>query len=179
MDTSSQAGDGSLRDELRSDASAVTSSTKQRLHSELDSRKGDAATQAKSLSSALDAAANELSDSPSWLRSAFQHGAQTLQRFADTIEHKDSRQLTRDVQQMAREHPATFLAGCAMAGFAGARVLKAGAEDTHGSTSGTYEPSKTDREPQGDQSGSAFSGMNASGDPTRPVNAQPAQWGEP
>lgn len=133
---SSPTGGGDLRQELRGDAQTVTDTAKQRLFAETDARKGTAAEQAKSLSSALESAAGELSQSPDWLRSAFQKGAQSLQRFADTIEQKDSRQLTRDVQQLARQHPGTFLAGCAAAGFAAARVLKAGVEETGGSGAG-------------------------------------------
>jgi hypothetical protein len=130
MDTASQNSGAELREELRSDASTITDTAKQRLQSEVDSRKGTAAQQAKSVSSALESAADQLNDSPAWLRSTFQQGAQTLQRFADQIEQKDTRELTRDVQQLARQNPGTFLAGCAALGFAAARVLKAGAEQT-------------------------------------------------
>lgn len=136
METSTQTGGGDLRTELRNDAGTVTDTAKQRLHSEVDARKGTAAEQAKSISSALDTAAGELNDSPDWLQSMFRKGAQTVQQFADTIDQKDSRQLSRDVQQMARDNPATFLGACALAGFAAARVLKAGAESTS-STAGT------------------------------------------
>lgn len=129
METSSATTSGELREELRGDAQTLTDTAKQKLHSEADARKGAAATQAKSLSSALESAAGELNESPQWLRSLFQQGAQTLQRFADTIEQKDSRQLTRDIQQLARNNPGTFLAGCAAAGFAAARVVKAGAQN--------------------------------------------------
>jgi hypothetical protein len=164
METSSPTG-GELREELRGDASTVTDATKQRLFSEADARKGGAATQAKSLSGALDAAADELADSPSWLRSAFHQGAQTLNRFADTLENKDSRQLTRDIQKMARDHPGTFLTGCALAGFAAARVLKAGVEDTSpsgarvGETPQNYDPYE---QQQTSPTGTAFAGLEDS-----------------
>lgn len=170
METSSQTG-GELREELRSDAQTVGDTVKQRLSAEADARKGTAAEQAKSLSSALNTAAGELSQSPAWLRSAFEKGAQTLQRFAETVEQKDSRQLTRDVQQLAREHPGTFLAGCAAAGFAAARVLKAGVEETGtqptqampsasaGTGSQGYDPYQVQSSPG---STSAFGGMTTS-----------------
>lgn len=160
MESSSQTSGAELREELRGDAQTVTDSAKQKLQSEVDARKGGAADQAKSLSSALDTAAGELSDSPQWLRSAFQQGAQTLQRFADTIEQKDSRQLTADVQRLARENPGTFLAGCAVAGFAAARVLKAGVPD------GTGEPGSGTNSGQSQsysQGGSAYGQQSASG----------------
>lgn len=128
MESSSQNDPGELREELRSDATTVSDSAKERLRNEVDSRKGVAADQAKAVSSALNKAAGELSDSPEWLRSAFQQGAQTIKRIADTIERRDARQLTGEMQQFARQHPGTFLGACALAGFTAARVLKAGAE---------------------------------------------------
>jgi hypothetical protein len=154
----------------------MTDTAKQRLHAEADARKGTAAEQTRSLSSALDAAASELQDSPDWLRSAFKQSAQTLQRFADTVESKDSRELTREVQQLAREHPGTFLAGCAMAGFAAARVLKSGVEDAAGSgASGTGSPDLYDpyRQPAAAPTGTAFAGLTES-----EAAAQPPYQGE-
>src|SRR5215213_4317439 len=114
---------GGLRDELRNDAQTVRTTAKQRLHNEVDARKGQAASQAKTLSSALGAAANELTDSPPWIRSAFEQGARRIQSLADAVEQKDSRQLAQDVQRLARENSAMFLAGCAIAGFAAARIF--------------------------------------------------------
>jgi hypothetical protein len=163
METPSTSGE--LREELRGDASIVTETTKQRLFSEADARKGGAATQAKSLSGALDAAADELADSPSWLRSAFHQGAETLNRFADTLENKDSRQLTRDIQQLARDHPGTFLTGCALAGFAAARVLKAGVEDTSSSGAHAADPTRLYdpyEQRQSSPTGTAFAGLEES-----------------
>ena len=122
--------------EVRADAERLTSTASDRLHSELDARKGAAATQAKSLSSAISQAADGLDDgAPQWLRSAFQQGAHQAQRFADTLEQKDSRAILRDVQDMARNNPGTFLAACAALGFAAARVFKAGAPDSSSSQS--------------------------------------------
>jgi hypothetical protein len=136
-----------LGNELRSDAHTIADSAKQRIHSEVDARKGGAAGQARAVSSALNRASQELeSDGPSWLRSAFDNASKTVQRLADTVEQKDSRQLTRDVQQLAREHPASFLAACALAGFAAARVMQAGAGSDSGSGSAT--PSVGERREQ-------------------------------
>lgn len=116
-----------LQDELRSDARELGNKTKDRIHSELDARKSTASTQAKSLSSAIDRAAGGLDDdSPEWLRSALQQGARKVQRFADTLEQKDSREILAEVSTFARQNPTTFLAACAAAGFAAARLFKAG-----------------------------------------------------
>jgi hypothetical protein len=119
--------DGGTGNELRSDAQQLSSSAANRLHAEVDTRKSTAVTQAQSLSAAIGQAVDGLDpNSPEWLKSALQQGAQHIQRFADSIEQKDSRQLMSDAQQFARKNPGTFLAACAAAGFAAARVLKAG-----------------------------------------------------
>jgi hypothetical protein len=130
-----------LREELREDAGRVTSAAADKLQSGANSHKDEAARQAKGLSSALDKTAHELgSDSPDWLRSALQQGARTLDRLARDVEAKDSRALLADVRHIARDHPGTFLAGCAALGFAAARVLKAGGAASGQSSSQAYDP---------------------------------------
>jgi ElaB/YqjD/DUF883 family membrane-anchored ribosome-binding protein len=131
---------GGAGSEIRSDAQQLGSSAANRLHGEVDARKGQAADQAKSVSSAIQKAAGELDGSaPEWLKSAFRQGAEQIQRFADIIEQKDSRQLLGEAQDFARKNPGTFLAACAAAGFAAARVLKAGGEQQ--SSQGLAAPS--------------------------------------
>lgn len=120
-------GVAGVANELKSDAQRLGSTAADRIHSEVDNRKGAAVDQAKSVSSAIQQTAEGLGDNaPAWLKSAFSQGAQQIQRFADSIEHKDSRQLMSEAQSFARQNPATFLAACAAAGFAAARLLKAG-----------------------------------------------------
>jgi ElaB/YqjD/DUF883 family membrane-anchored ribosome-binding protein len=124
---------GSAANELKADAQQLGSKAANRLHSEVDARKDTAATQAKSVSSALEQTAGQLDESaPEWLKSAFRQGAQQIQSFADSLEQKDSRQLMRDVESFARERPAMFLGACAAAGFAAARVFRAGGETPSG-----------------------------------------------
>lgn len=115
--------------DLRHDAQKLGSTAASRLHSEVDARKGAAVSQAQSVSSAITQTAEGLGEgSPEWLKSALRQGAQQIQRFADTIEQKDSRQMMSEVQNFARNSPGTFLAACGAIGFAAARVLKAGGE---------------------------------------------------
>ena len=143
--TSSQSGSGgtdSPTGEIKSDAKQLGTKAADRIHSEVDARKDTAVTQVQSVSSAIEKTAGELGDdSPQWLKSALQTGAQQIQRFADSIEQKDSRQLMSDAQTFARDNPGTFLAACAAAGFAAARVFKAG---TSQSQSGTQQPGQWD-----------------------------------
>lgn len=149
---------GGMRSEMRSDAQQIGSSARNRLHSEIDARKGSAADQAKSVSKAIDRAAGELDDdSPQWLKSAFRQGAEQVRRFADTLEQKDSREIVQDVRTLARDNPGTFLAGCAALGFAAARVFKAGAPE-----SSPTQSSKTSYPPvQGEEP--KFRSRNADG----------------
>jgi ElaB/YqjD/DUF883 family membrane-anchored ribosome-binding protein len=121
--------DSGAASEIRQDAQQLGSTAANRLHSEVDARKGAAVSQAQSVSSAITQTAEGLGEgSPEWLKSALQQGAQQIQRFADTIEQKDSRQMMSEAQNFARNNPGTFLAACAAVGFAAARVLKAGGE---------------------------------------------------
>jgi hypothetical protein len=130
MQQSPTQGTDGAADELRSDAQQLTSKAANRIHSEVDARKGNAAEQAKSVSNAIQTAGGQLDESaPTWLKSAFQQGADQIQRFAETIEQKDSRQIVNEVQNFARERPALFLSACAAAGFAAARIFKAGGEE--------------------------------------------------
>jgi len=119
-----------MGNELLSDAKDVGSSAVNRLHSEVDARKSDAATQVKSVSSAIEKAGDGLdANAPTWLKSAFEQGAQQVQKFAETLEQKDSRQLVNQVSDFARSSPGTFLAACAAAGFAASRIFKAGSSE--------------------------------------------------
>lgn len=136
--TSGQSAAGGATSELRSDAKQLGSTAADRLHSEVDARKDTAVSQAQSVSSAMQRTAGDLGDdAPAWLKSTIQQGADQMQRFASAIEQKDSRELLNDVQSFARERPGTFLAACAAAGFAAARILKAGGQQQSGASSQT------------------------------------------
>ena len=152
--------------ELLSDAKGVGTSAVNRLHSEVDARKGDAASQVKSVSSAIEKAREGLdTNAPAWLKSAFDQGAQQVQKFADTLEQKDSRQLITEVSDFARGSPGTFLSACAAAGFAAARIFKAGGSEISPSQPGPVGTDFTaaNRLPQ-----SSFSEPNLSSGGTTP-----------
>jgi hypothetical protein len=128
MQIQNNQSDDGLRSELRDDTGRVAGAAADRLQSEADSRKGQVADQARAVSSALGTAADGLgSDTPSWVKSALEQGAKSIEQLAQAVEGKDSRQLVGDVQQFARQRPGSFLAGCALLGFAASRVFKAGA----------------------------------------------------
>ena len=149
---SNSGGGGGATSAIKSDAKQLGTKAADRIHSEVDARKDTAVTQVQSFSSAIEKTAGELGDdSPQWLKSALQTGAQQIQRFADSIEQKDSRQLMSDAQTFARDNPGTFLAACAAAGFAAARVFKAGTSQSQSSTQqeGQWDPSVEVSSPTG------------------------------
>jgi ElaB/YqjD/DUF883 family membrane-anchored ribosome-binding protein len=137
-------GQSGTVEELRSDAKHIGSSAANFLHSEADARKGVVADQARSTSSAIQRVASELEEgAPTWLKSIFQQGGDQIQRLADTLEQKDTKQIADEVQSFARERPGMFLGACAVAGFAAARIFKAGADgpSANGSSLSAKAPS--------------------------------------
>jgi hypothetical protein len=153
--------------ELRQNAKTVTKTARDRIYGAVDAQKANAAGQAKSVADALKSTAGEMQGAPAWLQSAVKEGAQAIQRLADSLENRDARQLATDVKTLARDNPATILGACALAGFAAARVLKAGGQTTEVeftpdfSTDQTYEAINSDpylQSASGTQT--AFGGMD-------------------
>ena len=52
----------------------------------------------------------------------------------DSVENKNPRELLDDFNALGRDHPGAFLGACALAGFAVARVFKAGSAGAPAST---------------------------------------------
>jgi hypothetical protein len=129
-DSSSTAG-STVREELSQDASHLADTATERARQEAETRKQQTTQTARSASSALDRAAEELEqdeNAPSWLSSAFRQTASGIERLARSLEGRSPDQLAGDVTRFARQNPGAFLAASAAAGFAAARFLKAGAE---------------------------------------------------
>lgn len=129
-------------EELSRDASQLKDTASQRIQQEADTRKGQAAQIAGSASSALNKAASELeqdNNAPDWLSSVVRQAAGSIDRLAGEIDGRSLNQLGQQLTGFARSNPGTFLAAAAAAGFAAARVLRAGVEHrhhTHGGESG-------------------------------------------
>lgn len=128
----SQNNDQTIGQEIKQDTKSIGSAAANRIHSEVDSRKEGGISQIQEVSSALKKTAAELGDnSPNWLKSAIEQGADQITKFASTLEQKDSRQLASDVRLFAQQSPGTFLAACTAAGFAASRIFKAGTPGNH------------------------------------------------
>lgn len=140
MTTESHTGQGSagsqsgVRDELRQDAGRIKDSVGARARQEAETRKGEAVQVAGSASAALNSAAENLQDNPDapdWMASALQQAARQIDSLADQIDGRGIDELGREVARFARDNPGAFLAASAAAGFAAARVLRAGADRQH------------------------------------------------
>lgn len=153
---------GGLGSELKQDAQKLGGVAGERLTKEAETHKGEIASQARSVSGALEKAAGELSgeDTPDWLRSSLRQGAETLQRLADTVERKNPGELVDDLNTLGREHPGAFLGACAVAGFAVARVFKAGMSGATGAQGGS----------------TGYGGVAASPSATPSFNSPGANW---
>ena len=120
-----------MREEVSEDASRLKDTAEQRARQEAETRKGQAAQVAGSASSAFDTAASELErddNAPDWLSSAMRQAAGSIDRVASEMEGRDVNEIGQQVARFARTNPGSFLAASAAAGFAAARVLRAGAE---------------------------------------------------
>lgn len=118
-----------VAEELKHDADRLKGTVGARAKDEAENRKGQAVHVAGSASSALNTAAEDLRgnpDAPDWMASALQRTARKIERLASHIDGRSIDQLGGDVSEFARRSPGTFLAASAAAGFAAARVLRAG-----------------------------------------------------
>jgi hypothetical protein len=124
-------GSSRVRDELKHDAEHLKDMVHDRAQQEAESHKDQAAHAAGSASSALHTAADELRDdpdAPEWLTSALQQAARKIEGMASQLEGRNVSDIGHDVTHFARDNPGAFLAASVAAGFAAARVLRAGAD---------------------------------------------------
>ena len=131
---------GGVKHELADDAKTIGTAAKERVGNKAAEGKERAAQAAHSTSSALDKAVEQLrqdESTPSWLTSSFETASREIDRFASNIEGKDMKAIGGEITAFARRSPVAFLAASAAAGFAAARVLRAGSDyQEHGGASG-------------------------------------------
>lgn len=129
-----------LKSELKGDALRLKETATQQgeLHAEQGKQK--ITSTAKSASSAIQTAAEELrnkGDAPEWLASSLTSVAKQVETLADSLQDKSPRDLVEQTTQFARQSPTAFLAASAAIGFAAARFLKAGREYQSGGDTDT------------------------------------------
>lgn len=169
-DSSSTSG---LREELSADASRLGDTARERAKEEAETRKQQVTQTARSASSALGKAADDLDrddGAPSWLSSAFRQTAGGIERLAGDLEGRSPDDLARNLTRFARENPLAFLAGSAAAGFVAARFLKAGADyarehryDPPAGAAGDYGSAGTGYGSTGTDYGSTGAGYGSTG----------------
>lgn len=165
--------------ELADDSARLKHAAEDRAGKKLESGKHKAATAAESAAAAIGQAAGTLREdeqAPDWLAGALETTASRISQFARTVDGRSVGDIRHDINQFAREHPASFLAASAAAGFAAARFLHAGAAykahhrgDTHASSEADgYAPSRErnaggapGNSPQSPDTSSGLSGRGA------------------
>lgn len=135
MQTSPSSGDpgqqSEVAAELKNDAARLKDTMGARAKQEAESRKGQAVQVAGSASTALNTAADDLRanpDVPDWMATALQQAARKIEGLASHVDGRNIDELGQEVAEFGRRSPGAFLAASAAAGFAAARVLRAGAD---------------------------------------------------
>lgn len=126
---SSSTNGSAVRDELKHDADRLKGTIGERAKTEATTRIDQASQALGSASAAFDAAAEKLdsnSDAPDWMASVIQQAARKMDGLAERISGGDLDDIGREVTNFARHNPGAYLAASAAAGFAAARVLRAG-----------------------------------------------------
>jgi len=140
MNTPSNTTSGGIRAELGEDAAHLGETLKGRAAQQAETGKNAALGIAGSASGALGAAADDLRDNPDapeWMAKGLQQVARQIDRVAGDLQGRSLEDMTRDAARFARENPGTFLAAAAAAGFAAARLLRAGVDHKHHASEGT------------------------------------------
>lgn len=163
---SSSDASGSLnKEELKADADRLKDTAQGRVSDEAKKRKSQATQTARSASDALEKAAGELEsdeNAPGWLSSAFRETAKSVERFAGSVDDRSPEQIGREASRFARQHPGSFLAASAAAGFAAARFLRAGADYREHHPQGGSSSSSSESITAGSRSGEMAEGRFAS-----------------
>lgn len=131
MTAGSFKSDAPDKQELKEDAVALKESAKKQAETQAKRGRDQAVGLAKSASSAIDKAAEELhndNDAPDWLAGILSTAAQKIGQVASELDDKSPQQMLNSAQQFGRQQPAMFLAASAAAGFAAGRFLRTGAE---------------------------------------------------
>jgi hypothetical protein len=141
-----------VTDELKHDASHLKDTVGLRAKEKTESRKGQAVQVAGSASSALKAAAEDMRnnpDAPDWMASALQQASRKIEGLASHVDGRSVDQLGHDISEFAQRNPGTFLAASAAAGFAAARVLRAGMDKRRHDQDSNQGASASSNNPQG------------------------------
>lgn len=95
--------------------------TRDRVYSQVDSKKGDLIKGLQGFVSTLE---NASRDADGVSQQVLQGAVGYIRQFSDRIENGTTEELVRDAKQFIREKPAPFFAGCIALGFLAARILK-------------------------------------------------------
>ena len=157
---------GGLQNELKGDAQRLGDTARDQAESKASQGKEQVTSTAHSASSAMSKAAEELrqdDNAPEWLASAVSGAARQIDDLANRLQDKSPRDIANETRKFAQQSPTAFLSASAIAGFAVARFLRAGAEYQHDDHTGSSSSSgmSTGSSSTGGM-GSSTSGMGSS-----------------
>lgn len=92
----------------------------------VSSQKSAGADYIASFAQATGRAANQFEKDIPQAAQFIRQASEQIQGFADTVRHRDPRELLSDVQDFARRQPTLFFGGAVVLGFAALRFLKSG-----------------------------------------------------
>ena len=98
-----------------------TGVTRDRVYSQVDSRKGELIKNLQGFVSTLE---NASQNADGFSQQLLGGAVGYIRRVSDRIEHGSTEELVRDARHFIREKPAPFFAGCIAVGFLAARLLK-------------------------------------------------------
>lgn len=135
---------GQAASEAKAGAREAARAGKERARSFLDEQKDTAAHRVSGMAEALKATAQDLErrpDAASGSAGFARQAAESMERFATTLQERDVNSLLGEATRLARRRPAAFIAGAVTAGFLLARFLKSSGErdhETHGNGGTTF-----------------------------------------
>ncbi|WP_258190164.1 hypothetical protein [Stutzerimonas azotifigens] len=119
-----------MSEPLKEKAHQVADQAKSEGRAQFEQYRGTAADQLEKVAQSAKAAASELEQQDSGLSHYVSDMAQTMVRFADDLRGKSADDLLRDVNTLARNNPALFIAGSVALGFGLTRFAKASSHRT-------------------------------------------------
>ena len=120
-------GKDSVTAAAREEAVSLKETATRRIKSETEKRKHEVAEELRGVSATLKGKKTPDGEAAGLSRDLLDHTARLVDDAASTIDELDPRDAIRSARGFARENPLMFIAGCALAGFAAARLMRADA----------------------------------------------------
>jgi hypothetical protein len=141
-----------LAHEAREAASGIGERARRAVARQGEEVRDEAASHLRNFADAVRSAGDELAEKePGMISDVVREAARGLERFSESLSHKNPADMFGAVGDFGRRHPAAFVAGCVLAGFAVARFATAAGPQRHDHGGRGF-----DRGYEGDRYGGAY-----------------------